>query len=830
MSHPEKPAETEKPKLARNLPEGFEKGASIGLHPDAVREINPDFYAGQPPMEAPQMRTLDTVRSTTYYTPLFHGRIDESTLSMEGSGILIDADGNAQILSASGESHEISPDNMRGKGAAEIKEPLTTYRTIAVDPSVIPLGTWVYVDFGNEHPNTGWYRAEDTGGSIKGNHIDIFTGVGIQNYQRGKQEIPGTAQRIVWFEDGQIHTESSARREEVVARAMEERGMLASATLTDTLGIAPQESGAIHGKYLELIDSEEVKPHLEADRKKLGESSIVDIRFNPRLLKPAEGEEPAETQKKNLKAETARRIAAYTSTKDGQWYTLDYSSVGGEEHLYNIGLGDILLDPDIEEVLVDRGGELIHARRGVPQSGKYKGRQSFVDQYGSYVATYDGDRFKILSGEEMASDAYVQKLNLENKVREAGKPAFEQEYMAQKATEEEIKRYLEEDEDNPAFDIQIAEEGSVVDQITFNLDGEQMNNARIIEEEFRAAGIAPSIIAAAIINAHSESRLRNIQSNCYKNGIREESYGLFQVNIPARGGRVTAEQMLDPRQNCREILREITNKRGGRLRALAGQKASVSKLTAVFCYDIERPGKRETSQFERARKSLAFFSDGVKQRDKASTPETAVASREKGQETEQKVTFDFQTPEGLKGKTDLAGGQDAWILGSSSAYGMDNYREGNTGICGIIGANPRNFFTNFKNRVWPEVKDFKMPRQVVLMGLSVNGLPKNPSDRSIKREMDGHLRIAQFFEDRGVDVKITTLQPYEPKLASIQQFNNTLREDYPQYCMDIAPIFTTEDGQHWKTGMAARDNLHLSSDANRAVGSYIADQSGERPA
>ncbi|RXT08993.1 3D domain-containing protein [Ammoniphilus sp. CFH 90114] len=40
--------------------------------------------------------------------------------------------------------------------------------TIAVDPSVIPLGTWVYIE------GVGFRRAEDTGGAVKGNKIDIF--------------------------------------------------------------------------------------------------------------------------------------------------------------------------------------------------------------------------------------------------------------------------------------------------------------------------------------------------------------------------------------------------------------------------------------------------------------------------------------------------------------------------------------------------------------------------------------------------------------------------------------------------------------------------------
>lgn len=47
----------------------------------------------------------------------------------------------------------------------------TPYVSVAVDPSLIPLGADVLVDYGDGEIH--YYRADDTGSGVKGNHIDL---------------------------------------------------------------------------------------------------------------------------------------------------------------------------------------------------------------------------------------------------------------------------------------------------------------------------------------------------------------------------------------------------------------------------------------------------------------------------------------------------------------------------------------------------------------------------------------------------------------------------------------------------------------------------------
>lgn len=62
----------------------------------------------------------------------------------------------------------------------------TPYSTVAVDPSVIPLGAELLVDYGDGN-GLCRYRAEDTGAAVKGGHIDLCVGSHAEALQLGKR-------------------------------------------------------------------------------------------------------------------------------------------------------------------------------------------------------------------------------------------------------------------------------------------------------------------------------------------------------------------------------------------------------------------------------------------------------------------------------------------------------------------------------------------------------------------------------------------------------------------------------------------------------------------
>lgn len=64
-------------------------------------------------------------------------------------------------------------------------------KTVAVDPRQIPLGSILYIESDSPHVG-GFYEAQDTGGAIKGNRLDIFISSYDKAMQFGKQNVKVT--------------------------------------------------------------------------------------------------------------------------------------------------------------------------------------------------------------------------------------------------------------------------------------------------------------------------------------------------------------------------------------------------------------------------------------------------------------------------------------------------------------------------------------------------------------------------------------------------------------------------------------------------------------
>jgi len=58
--------------------------------------------------------------------------------------------------------------------AAGPSKPLTYWKSLAVDPRLIPLGSRIYIAAYADSPGHGWFTAGDVGGAIVGRHVDVY--------------------------------------------------------------------------------------------------------------------------------------------------------------------------------------------------------------------------------------------------------------------------------------------------------------------------------------------------------------------------------------------------------------------------------------------------------------------------------------------------------------------------------------------------------------------------------------------------------------------------------------------------------------------------------
>lgn len=606
---------------------------------------------------------------------------------------------------------------------------------------------------------------------------------------------------------------------EIKAEKAAERGALADKDAKENTEFP---IGKIHKAYFEKTEAitEEMA---EKDREKLKASDIKSIRFNTRFLKPKAEKEDESTQVLGVKEETQKRIKAYTDKANKDWYTLNYERLGSDKkgisHEMNIGLGDILLDPDIKEILVKKAdGSIRKAHRGVvPVRGNHAGRQAFLDENNNYVVTHTGDNFKILSNEETnikdpkALKKYLNEFSEEEKVREENSKHFEDDIKAQ------------EDQDINYTDANLDPSKSVVDQIKIKLSPYQKENASIIEKTFKEGlqgkGLSEEaivkIIAAAIVNSYKECGLNAAN----RTGDGGHSIGLFQVNDVAGAGTYLLKTMSreesiiyrqNPENNCKIIIEhEILGSFGQSLRARAQAGASVTELAAIFSRDIERPRNKLGNMQARSLAALKMFGERV------------VSNED---EISERIVNPKEKFNG-NGILRLRSNQDAWIFGSSGVVGLNamsrKLNMGNTGFFGIVGINPMKFADRLQTE-WPRISKLKLPKQIVLVGMAVNGVGKANNDRLIQKNLEAYDGIKKFLESKGVKVKIATVQPAEGFGDQIQKFNDKLREKYgPETLIDIAKYTTTPDGKHLNAEYAASDGIHLSGKGYEKLASLI---------
>jgi len=173
---------------------------------------------------------------------------------------------------------------------------------------------------------------------------------------------------------------------------------------TEGVEIQGTPAGKVHTQVLKKVEaiSEEA---VQKDRTDLAKASLEDLRFKETILETEVDAKEKLKRAKSVREETIRRIKAYASECTDQWFTLNYSKLdelaAGQtsmSHELDIGLGEILRDPDIEKVLVQTSyGTTIEATRGWGTTSSGETRYGFKDENGNYVSTLTGDKFKILS-------------------------------------------------------------------------------------------------------------------------------------------------------------------------------------------------------------------------------------------------------------------------------------------------------------------------------------------------------------------------------------------------------------------------------------------------
>ena len=144
------------------------------------------------------------------------------------------------------------------------------------------------------------------------------------------------------------------------------------------------------------------------------------------------------------------------------------------------------------------------------------------------------------------------------------------------------------------------------------MDDEQRASLRAIAAVVQGADLPgllgrarPALAIAWMVNAWHESRLRPGAHNPGTPERREDSVGLFQINLRVHRAYSAAE-LVDPVTNTRALLALLVGERA-RFEDLLGRGGTVADLTGAVTLWVERPADTMAKARERARTAIQWF-------------------------------------------------------------------------------------------------------------------------------------------------------------------------------------------------------------------------------
>ncbi|MBR6514296.1 MAG: G5 domain-containing protein [Clostridia bacterium] len=143
---------------SQTIPKGTKKVLQAGSNGSTTQTVTETYVNGE-------LQNRDVVVETVNVTPV------EEVVELGVGGVYTDINGNSYAYSYYIDVTATAYGTLSGITASGKAIELGM---IAVDPRVIPLGTKVYLT--GSWGDMGVHSAEDTGGSIKGNKIDVYLG------------------------------------------------------------------------------------------------------------------------------------------------------------------------------------------------------------------------------------------------------------------------------------------------------------------------------------------------------------------------------------------------------------------------------------------------------------------------------------------------------------------------------------------------------------------------------------------------------------------------------------------------------------------------------